>query len=166
MNQNRLLELDALRGIAALAVVIFHYFYRYNTIYGHENLPSDWAYFGQLGVELFFMVSGFVIFWTLNRVDKPLDFLVSRFSRLYPAYWLSVIITFFIVAIFTLPGREVSLTQAILNLLMFHEYLKIPHVDGVYWTLTVELTFYFWMFFLYLSVGFKHVEKILSFLCC
>jgi len=110
------------------------------------------------------MVSGFVIFWTLNKTEKPLDFLVSRFSRLYPAYWLAVIVTFSAVYAFGLSGREISINNAIANILMFHEYLKIPHVDGVYWTLTVELTFYFWIFLIYLSSNLNKVEEIFSFL--
>ncbi|MEC7545694.1 MAG: acyltransferase [Pseudomonadota bacterium] len=162
MNSNRLLELDALRGLAAIAVVVYHYFYRYNEIYGHENLPTDWSYLGKYGVHLFFMVSGFVIFWTLNRTDRPLDFLVSRFSRLYPAYWAAVIITFLAVFSLGLPGREVSLGSAIVNILMFQEYLRVPHVDGVYWTLTIELTFYFWIFLLYISSNLDKVVGVFS----
>jgi len=153
MAQKRLLELDALRGIAALAVMNYHYFYRYNSLYGHENLFVDWSTFGQYGVHLFFIISGFVIFWTLHRVKKPADFIVSRISRLYPAYWLAVAFTFILVSIFGLPGREVSISSAIANLMMFHGYFHIPNVDGVYWTLTVELTFYFWIFLVY-RIGF------------
>lgn len=162
MRHQRLLELDALRGIAALSVVIYHYFYRYNQLYAHDGLNVTWSALGNYGVHLFFMISGFVIFWTLEKTRRPLDFIVSRFSRLYPAYWLAVIATFSIVLIFGLPGREVSLFDAITNLLMFHEYLGVPHVDGVYWTLTVELSFYFWMFLLYLTSNLNRVEEIFS----
>jgi len=162
MKTQRLLELDALRGLAALAVVCFHYFYRYNGIYGHDNLAVGWSSLGSLGVELFFMVSGFVIFWTLNRAEKPLDFVVSRFSRLYPAYWGALLITFIVVLACGLPGREVALFDALANILMFQEYFNIPHVDGVYWTLTVELTFYFWMFVFYLRSGLKIVERVFA----
>lgn len=164
MNSQRLLELDALRGMAALSVVIFHYFFRYNQIYGHENLAVEWSYLGHYGVHLFFMVSGFVIFWTLDKAKRPLDFLVSRFSRLYPVYWAAVVVTFSAIYTFGLSGREVSINSAIANILMFHEYLKIPHVDGVYWTLTVELTFYFWIFLIYLSSNLNKVEGIFSLL--
>ena len=163
MKNQRLLELDALRGLAALAVVFFHYFHHYNAAYVHENLIVGWSYIGLYGVQLFFMISGFVIFWTLNRVNKPLDFLVSRFSRLYPSYWIAVLITFSIVWFYGLPGREVSLYDAIINLIMFHEYLNIPSVDSVYWTLTVELTFYFWMFIFYLRSGLDKTEIVFSF---
>lgn len=154
----RLFELDAIRGLAALAVVIFHYFYRYNEIYGHPNLPVNWSYYGSFGVQLFFMVSGFVIFWTLKKIDHPLDFIISRFSRLYPTYWCAVILTFSIVLAFSLPGREISTQNAVMNMLMFQEYLHIPHVDGAYWTLAVELTFYFWIFIFYLRSSLDKVE--------
>jgi len=160
MSNKRLLELDALRGIAAFSVVLFHYFYHYNEIYGHGNISVNWAHLGKLGVGLFFIISGFVIFWTLNRTEKPLDFIVSRFSRLYPVYWAAVILTFATVFYFGLPGREVSLRDAVFNALMFQEYFHIPHVDGVYWTLTVELTFYFWMFGLYLIGKLNKIEWI------
>ena len=158
MNGQRLFELDALRGIAAFSVVLFHYLFRYDGIYGHETLNVTWFEFGKYGVQLFFMVSGFVIFWTLSRTKRPLDFLVSRFSRLYPVYWIALAITFFSVTVFGLEGRESSLFDAFSNVLMFHEYFLIPHVDGVYWTLTVELTFYFWMFILYCSSNLERVE--------
>lgn len=164
MKVNRILELDAIRGCAAILVVMFHYFYRYDEIYGHKNIDVDWVSLGDTGVQLFFMVSGFVIYWSLNRIDKPMDFIVSRFSRLYPVFWCSALLTFVIVYSFGLEGREVSFEHALINILMFHEYLKIPHIDGVYWTLTVELTFYFWMFSLYLSGCLKHLEKIFCFL--
>ena len=94
----------------------------------------------------------------MERVEKPADFLVSRFSRLYPVYWVAATFTFLVVTVFGLPGREVSVGDAALNLLMFHEYIRVPHVDGVYWTLTVELTFYFWIFVLYLFKQLRRVE--------
>ncbi|WP_016954014.1 acyltransferase family protein [Catenovulum agarivorans] len=146
---HRISELDALRGIAALCVVIYHFFYNYHTIYGHATLPVEWSYLGRYGVQLFFILSGYVIFLTLSKVKKPMDFIISRFSRLYPAFWVSVAITFVAVSTFGLPGREVSLIAAVANLTMLHEYMRLPHVDTVYWTLTVELTFYFWMFLLF-----------------
>ncbi|WP_162048193.1 acyltransferase family protein [Vibrio taketomensis] len=160
MHKNRLVELDALRGIAALSVVLYHFFYRYDEIYGHKNLSVDWSFFGQFGVHLFFIVSGFVIYWTINRIERPMDFVVSRFSRLYPTYWVAVLTTFIIVYCFGLKGREVSFEHALYNILMFQEMLRIPHVDGVYWTLTVELIFYFWVFLLFVISKLEYIEGI------
>ncbi len=159
MSKHRLLELDALRGVAAFCVVLYHYIYRYDEIYSHPEMSVAWIQVAEFGVQLFFMISGFVIFWTLNRTQRPLDFIVSRFSRLYPVYWAALFVTFAVVSLFGLPGREVALTEAVMNVLMFHEYLFVPHVDGVYWTLTVELTFYFWMFTLYLTSRLDSVES-------
>ena len=79
----RINELDALRGIAAFMVLLFHYTSRYGSLYSQEQLFSvPW---GQYGVQLFFITSGFVIYLTLEKTRKPMDFIVSRFSRLYPA---------------------------------------------------------------------------------
>jgi peptidoglycan/LPS O-acetylase OafA/YrhL len=146
----RLYEIDALRGAAVLCVVLYHYFFRYNELYGHKGIDSSWIESGHFGVELFFIISGFVIYWTLDSTEKPLDFIISRFSRLYPIYWVAVLTTYVFILCFGLEGRETDLYDALLNLVMFHEYFRVPHVDGVYWSLTVELTFYFWIFVLYL----------------
>lgn len=160
MQNNRMLELDAIRGLAAISVVVFHFVYRYNELYGHVDIPVDWARVGKFGVQLFFMVSGFVIYWTLNKVEKPMDFVVSRISRLYPPYWFAASITFLFVLYFGLPGRAVSTTDALYNLSMIQEYFGINHIDGVYWTLTVELTFYAWMFMFYL-IGMLRYSEVL-----
>lgn len=138
----RILELDALRGIAALSVVFYHYTTRYDQLYGHTpGLPFS-VPAGRYGVLLFFMISGFVILMSLERTQRLTDFLFKRIVRLYPTYWAAIALTFSAVAVFGLPGREVSASQALLNGLMFHPLLEIPDVDGVYWTLLVELIFY------------------------
>lgn len=150
--ESRLVAVDALRGIAALAVVLFHYTTRFTQLYPATSAPSVSFPLGYLGVNLFFIISGFVIFMTLEKTRRPMDFVVSRFSRLFPTYWAAVAITFATVSVFGLPGREVTLPQAVGNLMMVHGFLWIPHVDGVYWTLEVEMLFYAWMLLLY-SVG-------------
>jgi len=157
-TSTRLTELDALRGVAALVVVLFHYTIRYDQIYGHSFQVPNLFQFGHLGVHLFFIISGFVIFWTLSRTQHALDFVVSRFSRLYPSYWLAVIVTFCVVRFFSLPGREVSLKEAFLNIPMIQDYLWVPYVDGVYWSLSIEVTFYAWVFLAYITQQFKRIE--------
>ncbi|MBR9873066.1 MAG: acyltransferase [Vibrionaceae bacterium] len=153
MNSKRLLELDGLRGIAALFVVLYHFFYRYNEIYGHNFEIYSMFYYGKFGVHLFFIISGFVIIKSVEN-STFFEFAKSRFLRLYPIYWVCMIITFLCVSIFTLEGREVTFLQATMNLLMFQTYLKVPNVDGVYWTLAVELNFYFIISIIYLC-GFR-----------
>jgi peptidoglycan/LPS O-acetylase OafA/YrhL len=141
-TNSRLVELDALRGIAAMMVVAFHFTARYQAIYGHSAALWFDVSWGHLGVDLFFIISGFVIFMTLKRTTDARDFLVSRFSRLYPGYWVALISTYVIVSLFSLPGREVSIFDAVVNFSMIQYWLKIPNVDSVYWTLTLELSFY------------------------
>src|ERR1700679_1685854 len=84
--KGRLLELDCLRGIAVTLVITFHF-----TL----NEPNLRRYFrfDCAGVELFFMISGFVIFLTIEKTTNYKDFLLSRFSRLFPAYWTCVTLT-------------------------------------------------------------------------
>lgn len=147
----RLVEVDALRGIAAVAVVLFHMSTRFNQLFAPSE-PASWAFpHGHYGVNLFFIISGFVIFMTLERTRRPMDFVVSRFSRLFPSYWCAIVLTFVITHWLELPIKTVTALQALGNFLMLHGYLSIPHVDGVYWTLEVELMFYVGMFLLFRS---------------
>ena len=75
-NAARVVELDALRGLAALAVVAFHYTTLYGELYGHSGPPPLSFGFGNYGVHLFFLISGFVIFMTLERTRSAMDFVV------------------------------------------------------------------------------------------
>lgn len=145
----RMLEIDALRGLAAMAVVLFHYTTRLQELYPATPTALWSVPWGHYGVNLFFILSGFVIFMTLERAKQAMDFVVSRFSRLYPAYWFSLALTFVLTGWLGLEGKTVDLSTALGNLLMFHGLFQIPHVDGVYWTLEVELLFYCGMFALY-----------------
>lgn len=143
-EHRRLAQLDALRGIAALAVVLFHFTTRYDELFRHAQAP--WLSFplGYTGVNLFFVISGFVIFMTLERTVRPMDFVVSRFSRLYPAYWGAMLLTFALTHAIGLPGRTVGWEALLVNATMLQGFFGVPHVDSVYWTLEVELLFYAW----------------------
>jgi peptidoglycan/LPS O-acetylase OafA/YrhL len=154
-------ELDVLRGLAAGAVVLYHYTVRYGALYGYPVPPLVHVPTGFYGVEVFFCISGFVIFMTLDRTRRPMDFIVSRVSRLWPAYIAAIAITFVVVHAFGLAGRETSVAQALVNLTMLHELLHVPDVDAVYWSLQVELIFYCWMFLAYLTGTLRHIRAIL-----
>jgi peptidoglycan/LPS O-acetylase OafA/YrhL len=148
-NTSRLIEIDALRGLAALAVVLFHYTTRFTELFGQNPPPTIAFSYGHYGVNLFFIISGFVIFMTLEKTSRPMDFVVSRFSRLFPAYWIAILLTFSVTHLLGLPGKLVDGSTALANLTMIHGLFHIPHVDAVYWTLEVELLFYCGMFLLY-----------------
>lgn len=144
-SRNRLHELDALRGIAALVVVLYHYTARYGEVYS-PHLSPQWAFeWGKYGVHLFFMISGFVIFMTLGRTKSGSDFLVARFARLYPAYWAAVLLTSVVVHAAELPGRTYPWWVTLVNLTMIQNWLGVQSIDGVYWSLSLELSFYGWI---------------------
>ncbi len=159
--KGRLSELDALRGIAAAMVVVFHYSWRYPIEY--PDAPTvAWRFFwGQYGVDLFFAISGFVIFMTLDRTARAADFLVSRFARLFPPYWAAIILTTFTVHL----AGEIHLMRApvdvALNFTMLQSFLYRDMVDGVYWSLAVELAFYVLMLGLWQLRWLDRIETIL-----
>lgn len=159
----RLLELDVFRGIAALGVMFYHFtLHRENAGTPAGEAPFQFLA-GRYGVQLFFMISGFVIYLTLERVKRPLDFVVSRTSRLFPAYWAAILMT--TAAAWLLPSSSPppGATQVLANLTMLQWWFHVPHIDDVYWTLTVELSFYAVMFCLYRINGLKHFEQIAPF---
>ena len=160
----RLPQLDALRGIAALWVLLFHWTVRYDEIYGHASslplrLPD-----GRHGVHLFFMISGFVILMTLDKVRSIKDFVFYRFARLYPTLWACAACTLLFVALLGLPGREVSFVDMVVNITMVPYQLGFQFVDQSYWSLEVELFFYALMAALFGLGQRKNLVPILVFL--
>lgn len=146
-DRGRLEELDALRGLAALGVVIYHYTTFYQWQHGHLQ-PLGFGFpAGNYGVHLFFLISGFVIFMTLDRARSAADFVVSRFSRLFPAYWAALALTVLVVHAIGMPAQQHDPVTVAANTTMLQEILGFEDVDGSYWTLQVELFFYAQMLF-------------------
>ena len=158
---HRIAGLDSLRGLAALSVLLGHYTWQYDKYYRHSDELAFRYPYAFLGVLLFFMISGFVILMTAERTAGPLEFVWARFTRLYPAYWVAVAVTFAVVTVSHLPGRRVSPVAALANLTMVHNLVGFPSVDGVYWTLQVELCFYAMVFALLLRGGTRLIEPLL-----
>lgn len=145
-----------------MALVLFHYTYRYDELFPAR--PGLWLSFraGESGVMLFFMISGFVTLGALERAEGPLEFVWRRFSRLYPAYWAALATTFGMVGICQLPGQRVSWSDALLNLTMVQRVLGARHVDGVYWSLQVELLFYAAMLIAWLAIGARRLAPLMT----
>jgi len=150
----RLPGLDVLRGLSALAVVAFHFTTRFGMIFGHPAAPPFWAPWGQRGVEVFFVISGFAIELSLESTTSARDFLMSRAVRLYPTFWAALSVTLTVVGVFGLPDRAVSFRDALLNLSMIPASLGAQAADAVYWTLERELRFY-GLVLLLLSLGLR-----------
>lgn len=141
----RLDLLDYLRLAAALVVVAYHYLV-YGVQSDHIDVSltplADVAKYGYLGVDLFFLISGFVIMNSARRAT-PSRFAASRARRLFPAFWPIMLVT--AAAIFVAGDRvglEVTPTQVVANLTMVPTLIGQPAVDGVYWSLAYEILFY------------------------
>jgi peptidoglycan/LPS O-acetylase OafA/YrhL len=145
-HEKHLPVLDYCRFAAAAAVVCFHYFW--NGIANgklssldHVDAVTAWARYGYLGVDLFFMISGYVIFMSA-RHRTATQFAVGRAVRLYPTYLFAMLATACVAAFLGQGETQVTLKQVLGNLLMYQPLHHQRYVDGVYWTLMLEIRFY------------------------
>ena len=142
-SSRRLPYLDLLRTLAITFVMVRH-FIEFTPDYLHMARENDWEFwrFGITGVDLFFVISGFLIFSMLFRLQQTnrlviKDFFVGRILRIWPAYFVSI----FVIAVFSSFD---SLTHIPVFLLFLQNYVLLsPNVNGgIYWTLAVEEHFY------------------------
>jgi peptidoglycan/LPS O-acetylase OafA/YrhL len=168
--ERRLGVLDALRLFAAVSVLAFHYTARQSPAWGGpapEELAGvgRWAAYGQMGVPLFFVISGFVLLMSAWGRDVR-GFVASRVGRLFPAYWVAVAFSIVLV-LFIWPenpaflGHEITKGGAVLNLTMLQGAFGVPDVDGPYWTLWYEARFYL-LIALFMLVGITR-NRVLAF---
>lgn len=127
-GQERLAWVDSLRAIAPLLVVISHL---PNLTMSHDMI------FGTLGVNIFFLISGYVIPISLKAgAHSPIRiFMIRRFWRLYPAYWLSMGLALAL-------GGMAEAPAIAANASMVQRYLGFEDLIPVYWSLSLELAFY------------------------
>ena len=141
----RVNEIDLLRFLAAIAVVLFHYSFRGYFADDRTTMPylglAPIGKYGYLGVDLFFIISGFVILMTASRGRVP-EFVASRVARLYPAYWACCSITFLAILAIGDARYTATVPQYFANMTMLGGFFHVPYIDGSYWSLTVELKFY------------------------
>tara|TARA_B110000211_G_C14093037_1_gene560509 strand:- start:7493 stop:8608 length:1116 start_codon:yes stop_codon:yes gene_type:complete len=164
-SRGRFEALDYARFFCALSVVFFHYTFngivngKIETITALPPISSITQY-GYLGVEFFFMVSGYVIFISATNRSAS-KFAVSRAVRLFPSYWFAVLFT----AVFALwlggnSKMSVTIPQVIANLTMIQQAFGFEHVDSVYWTLMYELMFYMFIFIIIFMGLQSYLKKI------
>ena len=161
MNGNphaRFEGLDILRGLAAIYVVLSHYTTYSLTIFGEVpfHVPRE---SGNYAVWLFFMISGFVIYFTIERSRTWQDFAVSRLTRLYPVYWITLTIVV-IAEVLVFKSDPMWWGGYIVNMSMFQEFLGVDNHDVVYWSLTVELAFYVIVALLFKTGLLRHIGAV------
>ncbi|MEU9283949.1 acyltransferase [Streptomyces sp. NPDC048275] len=169
----RLYAIDGIRLLAALMVAVHHYAGTYrvnqpnNAIWDRPTsdiMPSvfRFAAYGWIGVEIFFVISGFVICMSCWG-RTPRQFFVSRVIRLYPAYWFAIVFTTGVLV--AVPGvwERLRLREVLFNFTMLQSGSRVSNVDGVYWTLWSELRFYL-LFLLVVATGLTY-RKVVVFCC-
>ena len=117
--------LDLFRFVSSVAVFFHHTFL---------------FHYGRLGIYLFFMISGFVIYFSLSKGIK--EYVVGRFIRLFPLFWVCATITFLVTVFY---HTNISFKHYLIGLLMFNSGHMENMIDGSYWTLTFELLFYLYI---------------------
>jgi peptidoglycan/LPS O-acetylase OafA/YrhL len=140
--------LDALRGVAAMMVLIYHYTDNFAVPQSQRTaLALPFVHLGAMGVELFFIISGFVIYMTIERTATIRGFAISRFARLYPTFVACLGVTLAASVLVEDYGAEawhISLYRSMLiaNLTTAPTLFNRSAVDPSYWSLGYELAFY------------------------
>ena len=173
-EKQRFHSLDALRGLAALSVVFWHW---QHFFYGSEGLASSFErseqplypvfellyLHGWMAVDLFFLLSGFIFFWLYaDRISQGLvtakEFLVLRLSRLYPLHLVTLlaVIVGQQVYLYSTGGGTAFVYQFNDGYHLFLNLLMLPSVglekgysfNAPFWSVSVEVVLYL-IFFLF-----------------
>ena len=158
-----LLNLQTLIAFAAMNVVIFHSIASGESYGFKTKLISNFEHWGSNGVDLFFVISGFILLYTqLEKKRSVKEFLLLRAIRIIPIYWLLTFILFFLYIFIPFVFREMVITwNWVFTSLLFmsNNLLGKPPVVLVGWTLELEMIFYL---ILGLSLWFKNWTTILT----
>ncbi len=179
MKSNRIELLDSFRGIAIIMVIFFHFFSRWTNLYPYES-KYDYFGYGKYGVHFFFMISGFVILFTLERTKSLAQFWFNRFVRLLPGMLFASVITYVFFNCFDndflFPASHyfknilVSLTFIQPDLLssLTRYTIKLDYISASYWSLWVEIQFYVLVSFIYFfcKKSFSHIFFAVSIIVC
>lgn len=151
-ENNRILVLDGLRGLAILLVLLFHGYYVWDIYYPFKRLFADNILFkyGSLGVQLFFLISGFVILMSVERTNGFWKFIKNRWIRLFPGMLICSLIIYLTAGFFyerpfgipelksILPGIT-FINNSILEKIFGTDF---PVLEMSFWSLYVEMKFY------------------------
>lgn len=168
-------ELDFLRFIAITSVVIFHFTARkYDLLpYGYLVEGSPWN-LGWVGVNLFFIISGYVVSHSILQSSNAKIFIIKRLTRIYPTLWLILPIIYLCqkytpysifkerTSLVNLLGSMTLLPPTVLN---FSNLIYFDWLTGVLWSLKVEIIFYILCYFLFNFFPYQRILQIFLVLC-
>ncbi|MCW3161007.1 acyltransferase family protein [Chryseobacterium oryctis] len=170
--------LDGFRGIAILLVILYHGYYIW-----FDHLPFGKKYadvllfkYGNLGVQLFFLISGFVILMSLEKTNNYFKFLKNRWIRLFPSMFIVSFIIFFTASFFherplgIPPLKSLVPGLVFINSSILEAFTRIdfPILETSFWTIYLEVKFYivfgllFYVFGKYKAVLFNFLIYILA----
>lgn len=145
MTEERFATVDALRGFASFAVCWYHL----TDTFPRGGFLQRSGMIGWFGVEIFFVISGFVIPWALSRSDYRLSdfrvFVWKRIVRLDPPYLVSILLILAIGFFFAVRAGiaySVSIPRLVAHLAYANVIFDLPWLNPVYWTLAVEFQYY------------------------
>ncbi len=137
-------SIQLLRFVAAAMVVIYHSYVSFipSSLLEHSSGTSYWVGFGKVGVHIFFVISGYIMYVTCfyrKRIISSYDFILRRILRLYPVYWIFVVLY--------IIYDQLSGIMPSLSALQFIELLLLVPpssslIIGPAWTLSFEMYFY------------------------
>lgn len=147
-------ELDGIRAIAVLMVVFYHFW----VVSGQPNLIIPFTTIdvtflissGSIGVDLFFVLSGFLLFMSFARsyyegtnAPKYLNYMKRRLLRILPAYYLSIFLVITLDQTYFISNLN-GLKHVVYHILFIHNFSIDTHgsINGVFWTLAIEMQFY------------------------
>ena len=149
----RIKILDGFRAVAILGVIFYHYFYRWNDPL-NPYYGFNFFHYGFRGVPFFFMISGFVIYYTLENTKNFATFWKKRFIRLFPSILIASILTYSFLLIFDqdrifkdnyFRNLVTSITFLPPNIFNWIFGIKnhFSYINYSYWSLWTEIQFYF-----------------------
>jgi peptidoglycan/LPS O-acetylase OafA/YrhL len=154
--KNHFSLLDPLRFGAAVGVAVFHLMF-YSWAGASIGAPQSfehyfaadvqfpnaapYTWFGWVGVEIFFVISGFVIANSASK-SSPKEFLLGRALRLYPAVWVGSTLSLLVLLIFARGKASEFVLPYLQAMLLIPKGIKGQWLDAVYWTLAAEMAFY------------------------
>lgn len=151
-TRNQILSIQILRAVAAWIVVLHHMGREFDS-----SFAEFFAQQGNFGVDIFFVISGFVMYYIMeNRDQDAKEFILNRLFRIVPAYWVA---TFFLIISRSLMPNEFHYTDwSVTSLISSLLFIPVDNPSGigpfpplvVGWTLNVEIFFYILLCFCFL----------------
>ncbi len=151
-KKNILGSIETGRGIAAFLVVLYHASVHMDKETGERPFSSAFL-FGHAGVDFFFVISGFIIFyvhrWHLGEPSRLPDYFMRRIARIYPLFWVALVFSMLMLVLKgeALPSFDVLSLDALL--------VPADSLVGVSWTLRHEMLFYA-LFGVFFIIGFAN----------